>query len=319
MSNPWLGIEKPTADFNVRLVAEHHPLRLYWGVDSRGHYLFVAEMPEAGMPARGSLPDLEGIKVGAALHGGQGKVVLLLNETQNWELFHALCNDLVRASGSAHDDIAACAILVRRLLRWQDFLRRARSPILPLEEIKGLIGELLFLSQPVAVQFGWDAAIGFWKGPEDAPQDFAIHDTAVEVKCQSGSSKPSVRITSVDQLNPQLPRGFLVVQTLATADAEDEEAFTLNTLTQRIRDSLIDATPAARERFEALLFSAGYLYHEYYDGLVFQRVATASYRLAEGFPRLMPGTIPAGIQRVTYQLELEACAPFAAPLTFNSP
>jgi hypothetical protein len=126
-----------------------------------------------------------------------------------------------------------------------------------------------------------------------------------------------VRITSVDQLNPQLPRGFLVVQTLATADADDGEAFTLNSLTQRIRDSLIDAIPATRERFEALLFSAGYLHHEYYDSLVFQRVATATYRLAEGFPRLMPGTIPAGIQRVTYQLELEACAPFATPLTFN--
>ena len=142
-------------------------------------------MPEAGGTPRGTLPDLEGIRIGAAWHGGQGKIVLLLNETQNWELFHALCNDLVRASASAHDDIAACAILVRRLQRWQDFLRRARSPILPLEEIKGLIGELLFLNRPVAVQFGWDAAVGFWKGPEDAPQDFAIHDTAVEVRSAS--------------------------------------------------------------------------------------------------------------------------------------
>jgi hypothetical protein len=319
MSNPWLGIEKPTAEFNVRLVVAQHPLRLFWGVDSRGRYLFVADVPEAGLPARGTLPDIEGIRLGAALHGGQGKIVLLLNETQNWELFHALCNDLVHATATASDEIAASAILVRRLQRWQDFLRRARSPILPMEEIKGLIGELLFLSKPVAAQFGWDAAIGFWKGPEDAPQDFAIHETAVEVKCQSGSSKPSVRITSVDQLSPQLPRGFLVVQTLATADTDDEDAFTLNSLTQRIRDSLTDATPATRERFEVLLFSAGYLHHEFYDSLIFQRVATATYRLTEGFPRLLPGAIPAGIQRVTYQLELEACAPFAAPLTFNSP
>ena len=319
MSNPWSEIEKPTTEFNVRLVADHHPLRLYWGVDTRGRYLFVADVTEAAMPPRGALPDLEGIKVAAAMQGAYGKIVLLLNETSNWELFHALCNDLVRASAGAHDEIAAATVVVRRLQRWQEFLRRARSPILPMEEIKGLLGELLFLANPVATQFGWDAAIGFWKGPEDAPQDFAIHNTAVEVKCQSGSSKPSVRITSVDQLNPQLPHGYLVVQTLATAEMDDEGAFTLNSLTERIRADLGDSSPATRERFEGLLFSAGYLHHEYYDGLVFQRVATGSYRIAEGFPRLCPGDIPPGIQRVTYQLELEACAPFAATMELGSP
>ena len=295
MSNPWSGIEKPTSEFNVRLVTDRHPLRLYWGVD------------------------LDGIKVAAVMLGMHGKIVLLLNETSNWELFHSLCNDLVRASAATLDETSSAAIIVRRLQRWQEFLRRARSPILPLEEIKGLLGELLFLVSPVAKQFSWDAAIGFWKGPEDAPQDFAIHNTAVEVKCQSGSSKPSVRITSVEQLNPQLPNGFLVVQTLATAEADDEDAFTLNSLTDQIRNSLGDASSATRERFEALLFSAGYLHHEFYDGLIFQRVSTSCYRITKGFPRLCPSEIPTGIQRITYQLELEACAPFASNLELGSP
>lgn len=319
MSNPWADIEKPASEFNVRLAAERHPLRLFWGVDSRGRYLFIVDVAEQALPPRANLPDLEGIKVATTSQGLRGKVVLLLNETSNWELFHVLCNDLVRASASAHDEIASTAVVVRRLQRWQDFLRRARSAILPLEEIKGLLGELLFLKDPVAARFGWDSAISFWKGPEDSPQDFAIHDTAVEVKCQSGSSKPSVRITSVDQLNPQLPIGFLVVQTLATAEPEAAGSFTLNSLTERIREELGAASAATRERFEGLLFSAGYLHHEFYDGLVFQRVATSSFRIAEGFPRLRPGDIPPGIQRVTYQLELEACAPFASKLEFRPP
>lgn len=318
MSNPWFGIEKPASEFNVRLAAEHHPLRLYWGVDSRGRYLFVVDVGESAMPVRGYLPDLEGVKVATVINNGRGRIVLLLNETPNWELFHALCNDLVRASANVPDEISAVAIVVRRLQRWQDFLRRARSLVLPMEEIKGLMGELLFLGNPVAEHFGWDAAVGFWKGPEDAPQDFAIHRTAVEVKCQSGSSKPSVRITSVEQLNPQLPNGYLVVQTLATAEADAEGAFTLNSITERIWNDLAVASTAARERFEGLLFSAGYLHHEYYDTLVFQRVATSCYRITEGFPRLRPDGIPAGIQRVTYQLELEACAPFAATLNFDA-
>jgi hypothetical protein len=102
MSNPWSGIEKPSSEFNVRLVAERHPIRLYWGVDSRGHYLYVIDVAEPAMPARGALPDLEGIKIASAIQNGRGKIVLLLNETSNWELFHALCNDLTSASANSY-------------------------------------------------------------------------------------------------------------------------------------------------------------------------------------------------------------------------
>ena len=319
MSNPWSGIERPVAEFNVRLAVEKHTLRLYWGLDSQGHYLFVIDVSEAAMPARTIISDLEGIRIGTAIQHGRGRIVLLLKETTNWELFKALCDDLRRASGVTTDEIAALSATLRRLQRWQDFLRKARNLVLTQEEIKGLVGELLFLEGSVAERFGWDAAIEFWKGPEDAPQDFAIHRIAVEVKCQSGSTKPSVRISSIEQLNPQLPIGYLVVQTLATAEEGAVGSFTLNSLIERIRSALDGTSNATRERFEGLLFSAGYLHHDFYDSLILQRIETSSYLISEGFPRLRLDGIPNGIQKITYQLELEACAPFAATIDFTTP
>lgn len=313
MNNPWSTITKPVNEFNVRLVSDQHPLRLYWGVDSRGRYLFVVEAAPESMPDRRSLPELAGVRVGAATAEGCARLVFLLNETQNWELFLALCNDLVTASSAATGEAAAMLILVRRLQRWHEFLRRQRSPVLPLEELKGLIGELLFLKDTLAPRFGWDVGVASWKGPEDAPQDFAVYETAFEVKCQSGSSKPWVRITSIDQLNPQLPRAFLVVQTLATAGNDSPGAFTLNSLVQEIRSALEGASESTRDRFDNLLFLAGYLTSEKYDEFVFQRIASRAFQVTEGFPRLMPADIPQGIERITYQLSLEVCAPFEAP------
>jgi len=112
---------------------------------------------------------------------------------------------------------------------------------------------------------------------------------------------------------------FLVVQTLATAEADAESAFTLNSLADQIRTGLGDASPAAASGSKDCFSRQVTLYHEFYDGLVFQRVATSCFRIGEGFPRLRPGDIPPGIQRVTYQLELEACAPFAATLELELP
>lgn len=310
MINPWINIDKPNNDFNVRLVGESHPLMLYWGRDTQGRYLFIFDTATSDIPEKKHLPKLSGVTAAIATAGSNSKLFLILNETSNWELFHALCSDLVRATSSGVDSQAAAVIFLRRLTRWQDFLKRERSGILQVEAIKGLIGELLFLSERIVPNFGWDDAISFWKGPEDAPQDFAVHDTAIEVKCQSGGSKPSVHITSVEQLEPQLPNGFLAVYTLSSADKEDASGFNLNSLVTQIRNQLAGATESARERFEDLIFMAGYIYSEEYDRYRYAKIALRSYRIEEGFPRIRISNISAGIERVTYTLKLEACSPF---------
>ena len=312
MKNPWDEIEKPDIDFNVRLVGKSHPLRLYWGRDTQGRYLFIYESPPGMIPDRKSLPKLAGISVAVASSASNTKLVLILNETVNWELFHSLCEDLVRATSSIDKDEDGSVIFLRRLSRWQEFLKRERSGILSNEAIKGLIGELLFLTDKVARSFSWSAAVSFWKGPEDAPQDFAVHDTAVEVKCQSGGSKPSVRVTSAEQLVPQLPKGFLAVYTIASADPGDSEAFTLNGLVAGIRSNLQAESENTRERFEDLLFMEGYTTREEYDEQFFMRIALKCYEIADGFPRIEMASIPDGIERLSFTLRLESCASFAA-------
>lgn len=320
MNNPWSAIVKPSSEFNVRLVAEDHPLRLYWGVDSRGQYLFLVDAPKIGLPDKRHLPHLVGIRTVVATDGDRGKLVLLLKEKVNWELFHALCSDLARSTSAVPNESSGGAIILRRLHRWEEFLRRDRRDVLSIEQIKGLIGELLFLKDRLATLYGWEQAITSWKGPEEAPQDFAIYDTAVEVKCQAGASRPTVRINSVEQLNPQLPKGFLIIYTLATAEALEPETFTLNGIVTSIRKTLMATqSSTARERFEDLLFLAGYTMSDRYDEDVFQVTDMQCFRLTDGFPRLKPTTIPQGVTKVTYHLSLGACTPFACNLDLETP
>jgi len=269
------------------------------------------------LPEKKNVPSLAGIKTAIVTESGHGKLVLLLNDKMNWELFHALCSDLVRSTCAVKDESSGGAIILRRLQRWQEFLRRERLEILSMEQIKGLIGELLFMRDSVAGVCGWEQAVMSWKGPEEAPQDFAVHDTAVEVKCQSGSSRPTVRVSSVDQLNPQLPKGFLVVFTLATAERDDARAFTLNGIVSSIRKTLVTHSEAARERFEDLLCLAGYVMSDRYEEYVFQMTEMQCFRIADGFPRLKSSNIPEGIDKVSYHLSLEACVPFASNLTLE--
>ena len=311
MNNPWSAINKPSTDFNVRLVDNNHPLLLYWGVDARNRYVFVYDGDALAMPEQRSLPSLSGISTAIVMQGERAKLVLILNETANWELFHALCSDIIRATIYVREAVHGSAIVLRRLKRWQDFLKKERSQILTMDKIKGLIGELLFLSDPLATSFGWNDAITFWKGPEDAPQDFAVHETAVEVKCQSGGSKPSVRISSVEQLNPQLAEAYLVVYTIATASGEAATHFNLNSLIDSIREKLQTSSEVARERFEDLIYLAGYVSSDKYLEFNFIKIAVKCFKIVEGFPRILISGVPVGVDSLSYVLQIEACSDYA--------
>ena len=312
MKNPWSDIEKPVRDVSVRLVEESHPLRLYWGVDTQGRYLFVYDSPIEGLPEKRRLPSLSGIDVYLLVQGGTGKLLLALSDKMDWEMFLVLCMDLVRATFELREQSAAAGVMLRRLQRWQELLKRERPKMLSLEQIKGLMGELLFLKDRLAVRFGWDSAVSFWKGPESAPQDFAVNETAVEVKCQSGGSRPAVRISSIDQLAPQLPVGFLVVYTLAGCDHDGDGVLTLNSVIAEIQLALTCESESARERFGELIYLAGYISSDLYDEHCFSLVDVKSYALVEGFPRISGEGLSLGVESVSYTIRLDACARFAA-------
>lgn len=318
MNNPWSDIATPSREFNVRLVSEKHPLKLYWGKDVKGGYLFIIQFSKDATPDKKILPELSGIRIAVAPASDCCRLVLLLNETPNWELFKALCVDLIHACENTSNHAEAVNIIIRRLLRWHEFLKREKLHLLSPEAIKGLIGELLFLKNILVPQFGWDEAMSFWKGPLGSPQDFAVHDTAVEVKAQSGNSKPYIQISSLEQMEAQLPKFYLIVNTLATIEPDHNEAFTLNSLIADIRRELNVTDDMTRELFESLIFQVGYIQLEHYDTPSYRCVASKTFYVIDDFPRLMVGNVPSGITKASYQISIDSCMPFEKELTFLS-
>lgn len=316
MKNPWEAIATPVREFNVRLVSDNHPLRLYWGKDVMDGYLFIVEFSNAIKPDIKALPDLAGIRVAMAPSNVCCRLVLLLNETQNWELFKSLCVDLIQASKASSNQADAISVIMHRLVRWHEFLKREKIHLLSSEAVKGLIGELLFMKNVLVPKFGWDETMSFWKGPLGAPQDFAVHDTALEIKAQSGNSRPYIHISSLEQMEAQLPKFYLVVNTIATTEPNQDGAFSLNSLISDIRTELGDTSDMTRDLFESLIFQVGYIKLEQYDSPFFQCVSRRSFYVSDDFPRLNTDEIPQGITKASYQISLDSCMPFEKEITF---
>ena len=313
INNPWNEIQPPQDDVNARRVDHTHPLDLFWAKDSLGRYLFIYEFPEAVSIAKNNLPEIQGLQIeifSTPNKPVKKRLILLLKETENWEIFLALCNDIIHSTRAVRDGSWATQIFIRRLKRWQDFLKKGRKEILSEDEIKGLIGELIFLRNYLTPSFGLEHAVRFWQGPEDLPQDFNVNDSAVEIKCQSGGSSPTIHISSADQLNSQLHELYLFVVTLGKTPPEAENAVNLPLLITELRDGIELNAPTVLERFNDLIYLTGYIDSDLYLDFSYILSKVTSYIVTDEFPKICRPDIHPGIVRVSYTLSLDECTPF---------
>ena len=307
LNNPWESITTPKVDLSARRIDHKHPLNLYWAKDRLGRYLFVCELiNECKLPK--TFPSLTGIDVTVIADTQQ--LVLSLKSPSDWELFFALCNDIISATRPLKPS-AVVPVIFRRIERWREFLKQDKEKILTERVIKGLIGELVYLQQHIAAKYGVAQAIDFWTGPEGSPQDFNIQNTAIEVKCQIGTSAPKVRISSAEQLCAQLEELYLFVVTLGKTEPESEGAVALPLLIEKIQSELEKTGESSQlEKFKDILLDMGYVYSDCYLTYSYIIASKSFYQVTDEFPRIPLNIIPNGVDKVTYDLALTSCEPF---------
>ncbi len=315
LNNPWEEIKVPSHDLLYRRIDPEHPLKLLRARDTYGRFLFIYEFPFSDqIPDK--FPVLNGIDIHLRVpeEGKRGPCMLLLvlKDKKEWQIFLSLCNDIVSSTRQLEQHAQATRVIVRRLKRWQIFLQRSRSGLLPEKEIKGLIGELLFIKKHLVPSFGAGQAVQFWQGPEDSPQDFNVHNCAIEIKCQLGTSTPKVQISSADQLCSQLPEMYLYVITLGKMEPEAKDVVNLPILVKELREQLEIDSPSDLEQFNNLLYQTGYIDSEEYEQFSYIPVSEKMFEVIVGFPRICPEELLAGIERVTYNIKLADCEAYTA-------
>lgn len=307
-SSPWDGIAVPDADFNVRQVPGEAAVPCFWGRDTAGACLFIVELQgDHSVQYRKNAVTVHGINVD--LRGGepgQQRLVLTLEKQVDRDLFEGLCRTLTSALGRATGSASSLAVALAHIRRWKAFLS-GRSQLLSAEEIRGLFAELTFLLELIDRQASTTVAVEAWLGPEKSHQDFIFGNTAVEVKSLSGTERSTVRISSEDQLETLKDALFLRIYRLSSLP-DAAHAQSLNEIVATVQTRLDEAE--AIEAFDRKLVSHGYAPLPDYDGPRFVVSDAHSYRVSEGFPRLIRSQLSTGIDRVAYDIRLEAIAPY---------
>ena len=308
-SSPWDDIALPGADFNVRQVAADTAVPCFWARDTSGACLFILELRgDHTIQYRNNVTTVNGIDVDLrAGDPGQQRLVMTLEKQVDRDLFEGLCRTLASALAHASDSSSSLAVALAHIRRWKTFLSGRGGQHLSAEEVRGLFAELTFLLELFDRMHSTGASVDAWLGPERSHQDFIFGNTAVEIKSLSGIERSTVRISSEDQLESLNDALFLRIYRLSSLP-EAPGARSLNEIVTTVQARIAEAE--AILAFDRKLVTHGYAPLPEYDEPRFVVSEVRSFRVEEGFPRLIRSALPTGVAKVTYDIRLEAITTF---------
>lgn len=300
--NPWKGLPPSEAGtLSVLRIPGLTALEAFWAKKADGRPALLVELRQVE-----ELPDVPTVRgIDILILPSDRQLQFVLQSMGDWEMFQLLCLDLLSASNAGSDEAGALQLLFQRLQRWQRLLSKGGGRLLDEREVRGLIGELVFLRDRLLPMVR-AAAVECWQGPLGLPQDFVCAGKLVEVKTYAAGSNPSVRISSAEQLTSGDVPLFLHLVCLV----RQEGALSLPLLVDELRSAL-ESSSLHAEAFEDKLLAMGYVDLPDYRSMSFAVTSTSDYQVREGFPCLTVAQIPAGVTDVKYSIQLADLRPFA--------
>ena len=274
---------------------------------------FIVEVPAQDLPDNIDLPESVGFEIDR-LDIGSGdnlskRLILKIRGSSYLDIYKVLAQDIYEHLKTAGSNTELVRIFIAQLYRWQEFLKRCKSSKLSRSLIIGLWGELWFLFSVLLPKLEPDMAVAAWQGSSGSNQDFEFSGKAVEVKTTTSNPHEKIFISNLRQLEPTgLDDLYLHHQAVVIHRGAGQ---TLPSLISDIRQAL-NSFPAALNTFNEKVFNYGYIDSEadYYKEEGFAPLHNGTYKVEEGFPRLMQDELPDGVGDVKYSIILNACHDF---------
>lgn len=268
----------------------------------------LASFSPSTIPAAEKFPHGQGFAVSRVEPSEDGPTWLALTRSAHGslELFATMVADVSHAMTieTSNDEKQLLKVFLGRIRAWQEFMRKGAQALSPEAEV-GLVGELTLLRAIIDAGVSPAAAIESWVGPLDGVRDFELGIGSLEVKTTLSVTGFPAKIGSLEQLDDSVRQPLFLA---GTRLSQTETGQNLPELLAEMRDVAAGEAEAMRLLSERLI-AAGY-FDAHADRYI-RRFMLADIRIVEvkdDFPRLTLGSVPPGVTKATYEIDLDKAA-----------
>lgn len=305
--NPWTSMLNSTK----RRVDAETIHNIFWMTDIHGNYGFLIQSSELFEKLDDTI-NLNGLMLlKRNTSDNIGEFYFILDHKEDWQIFKALCDDLISVTHKFSTDLEMADALENRLKRWQQLLKQKHMPEMSIEKQMGLFSELSCLIDIVIPVSGVRQAIISWVGPEFDKQDFLLEHAIIEVKSHRTSKGEIAHISSAQQLYSEKEPIYLISYGLTTT----ENGACIEDLFEKI-NTFLGNEPHIQHLFEQKLIDYGYapeIQKEPYQKFVIDKMK--SFLVSENFPKITSNTIDPRIKFLSYSIDLSLCGDDAIDIT----
>lgn len=304
MTYVWTDIVKPKeGQYSLRLIKNMPFGNWSWFKDSDGRVGISLEIQKAELKIEFKPNKYFAVSI-IPLDNIGNVLTVVCQDSEFYEVFEVLCNDLVDASRQAVSLQEAVSLLKSRLILWAELFKGIKG--VTRQEVYGLAAELSFLK--IWLENQANKNLDVWVGPNGKSQDFISMTgaNAVEIKASS-NDLTSVRISSLEQLDFE---GDLILAIFPISSANDDSVSPLN-LTALVA-SIECVLPSNQiDSFRRKMAMIGLSLNHDVNAIYFVIGEPEYFDVRAGFPRIIKASVSSEIFNCSYDISLVSLAEFA--------
>lgn len=201
-------------------------------------------------------------------------------------------------------------LFTRHFFKWSSFFVNKRNNGLTKDDVKGLIGELIYLKNLLKdSKLDVDDVLNSWRGPYDNGHDFIFDFADFEIKTIE-KTKNNVRISSEFQLDSE--KGKKIELVVISVEFDIDNGISLKSITNEIKSIVLDKL-GDNSIFITALSQKGLTIGdlERYEIHRFKPTIEISYDSSnDAFPKLIKSQLPKQINKLKYNIRLNLIEEF---------
>lgn len=298
----WIDIiHSGKGEFEYQLLSKQTIPQLNIGYNKKGQRCLILELP---LKFDKAFQQFEKENLSLKYFSKERCLCIILNDDYFKDLFDDLILSIYNKIFNISDPEEYSELFIKHFFKWSSFFINKKNDGLTKDDVKGLIGELIYLKNLLNdTTLNVDDVLLSWRGPYDDGHDFVFDFTDYEIKTIE-KTKNNVRISSEFQLDSE--KGKKIELVIISVEFDIDNGISLKSITNDIKSIVLDKL-GDNSIFITALSQKGLTIGDLdqYEIYRFNPVLETTYDSSnDTFPKLIKSKLPEQLNKLNYNIRL---------------